>query len=43
MYIYIVNDINFEHVKVGRTRKMVAVAYGRRCGEDNLSVLKNLV
>ncbi|XP_059448669.1 probable thimet oligopeptidase isoform X2 [Corylus avellana] len=32
-----------ELCKVGRTRKMVAVAYGRRCGEDNLSVLKNLV
>lgn len=32
-----------ELCKVGRTRKMVAVAYGRRCGEGNLSVLKNLV
>ncbi|XP_062157703.1 probable thimet oligopeptidase [Alnus glutinosa] len=32
-----------ELCKVGRTRKMVAVAYGRRCGEANLSVLKNLV
>ncbi|KAE8023626.1 hypothetical protein FH972_009301 [Carpinus fangiana] len=32
-----------ELCKVGRTRKMVAVAYGRRCGEDNLLVLKNLV
>jgi hypothetical protein len=41
--IYLVNNINFELVKVGRTRKMVAVAYGRRCGEANLSVLKNLV
>ncbi|KAK7846626.1 putative thimet oligopeptidase, partial [Quercus suber] len=32
-----------ELCKVGRTRRMVAVAYGKRCGDVNLSVLENLV
>lgn len=32
-----------ELCKVGKTRKMVAVAYGKRCGEVNLSVLEDLV
>ncbi|KAI3933466.1 hypothetical protein MKX01_022045 [Papaver californicum] len=32
-----------EYCKVGSTRKMVAIAYGRRCGETNLSLLENLV
>ncbi|OVA20479.1 Peptidase M3A/M3B [Macleaya cordata] len=32
-----------EHCKVGTTRKMVAVAYGQRCGETNVQILENLV
>lgn len=28
---------------MGTTRRMVAVAYGKRCGEVNLSVLEDLV
>ncbi|XP_077227429.1 zincin-like metalloproteases family protein isoform X2 [Tasmannia lanceolata] len=32
-----------EHCKVGATRRLVAVACGRRCGEDNLRILENLV
>ncbi|XP_024023972.1 probable thimet oligopeptidase isoform X2 [Morus notabilis] len=32
-----------EFLKVGKTRKMVAVAYSKRCGEVNLSVLEDLV
>ncbi|KAK9108396.1 hypothetical protein Syun_024407 [Stephania yunnanensis] len=32
-----------EYCKVGTTRKKVAVAYGRRCGETNLPILENLV
>ncbi|KAL5552527.1 hypothetical protein UlMin_039928 [Ulmus minor] len=32
-----------ELCKVGKTRKMVAVAYGKRCGEVNISVLEDLV
>ncbi|XP_022131840.1 probable thimet oligopeptidase isoform X2 [Momordica charantia] len=32
-----------EHCKVGATRRMVATAYGKRCGEVNLSILENLV
>lgn len=30
-------------MKVGKTRKMVAVEYGKRCGEVNLSILEDLV
>lgn len=30
-------------LKVGTTRRMVAVAYGKRCGEVNLSILEDLV
>ncbi|GAY44012.1 hypothetical protein CUMW_079010 [Citrus unshiu] len=33
----------FEPLKVGRTRRLVAVAYGKRCGGINLSVLESLV
>ncbi|CAK9312423.1 unnamed protein product [Citrullus colocynthis] len=32
-----------EHCKVGTTRRMVAMAYGKRCGEVNLSILENLI
>ncbi|XP_044490824.1 probable thimet oligopeptidase isoform X2 [Mangifera indica] len=32
-----------ELCKVGRTRRLVAVAYGKRCGDLNLSVLERLV
>ncbi|XP_057949474.1 probable thimet oligopeptidase isoform X2 [Malania oleifera] len=32
-----------EHCKIGMTRRMVAVAYGKRCGEVNLSLLERLV
>ncbi|KAJ6890258.1 thimet oligopeptidase isoform X1 [Populus alba x Populus x berolinensis] len=32
-----------ELCKVGTTRRMVAAAYGKRCGEVNLSVLESLV
>ncbi|KAG9446425.1 hypothetical protein H6P81_012553 [Aristolochia fimbriata] len=32
-----------EHCKVGSTRRMVAVAQGQRCGEDNLRILESLV
>ncbi|XP_061974170.1 probable thimet oligopeptidase isoform X1 [Populus nigra] len=32
-----------EFCQVGTTRRMVAAAYGKRCGEVNLSVLENLV
>ncbi|XP_015894417.2 probable thimet oligopeptidase [Ziziphus jujuba] len=32
-----------ELCKVGATRRMVAVAYGKRCGEVNLSLLEDLV
>ncbi|KAF8365108.1 hypothetical protein HHK36_032851 [Tetracentron sinense] len=32
-----------EFCKVGTTRRMVAVAYGQRCGEANLSVFEDLV
>ncbi|XP_030449425.1 probable thimet oligopeptidase [Syzygium oleosum] len=32
-----------ELCKVGATRRTVATAYGRRCGEINLSILENLV
>ncbi|CAN1314185.1 Probable thimet oligopeptidase [Linum perenne] len=32
-----------ELCKVGQTRKRVAVAYGKRCGQINLSVLESLV
>lgn len=32
-----------ELCKVGTTRRMVAVAYGKKCGEVNLSVLENLL
>ncbi|KAH9708400.1 putative thimet oligopeptidase [Citrus sinensis] len=32
-----------ELCKVGRTRRLVAVAYGKRCGGINLSVLESLV
>ncbi|KAK1577521.1 hypothetical protein Q3G72_022495 [Acer saccharum] len=32
-----------ELCKVGTTRRLVAVAYGKRCGELNLSVLESLV
>ncbi|XP_042499957.1 probable thimet oligopeptidase isoform X1 [Macadamia integrifolia] len=32
-----------EFCKVGTTRKTVAVAYGRRCGEANLPIFENLV
>ncbi|KAF5442942.1 hypothetical protein F2P56_035547 [Juglans regia] len=32
-----------ELCQVGTTRKMVAVAYGKRCGEVNVAVLENLV
>ncbi|XP_041015935.1 probable thimet oligopeptidase [Juglans microcarpa x Juglans regia] len=32
-----------ELCQVGTTRKMVAVAYGKRCGEVNLAILENLV
>jgi thimet oligopeptidase len=35
--------IYFEPVKVGTTRRMVAAAYGKRCGEVNLYVLESLV
>ncbi|KAK9191714.1 hypothetical protein WN943_020329 [Citrus x changshan-huyou] len=33
----------FEPLKVGRTRRLVAMAYGKRCGGINLSVLESLV
>uniref|UniRef100_A0A2N9FSA7 Peptidase M3A/M3B catalytic domain-containing protein n=1 Tax=Fagus sylvatica TaxID=28930 RepID=A0A2N9FSA7_FAGSY len=42
-HIHFVNEIKFEPLKVGMTRRTVAVAYGKRCGEVNLSVLENLV
>ncbi|KAI3981805.1 hypothetical protein MKX01_027790 [Papaver californicum] len=32
-----------EYCKVGSTRKMMAIAYGQRCGETNLPLLENLV
>lgn len=32
-----------ELCKIGETRRTVAVAYGRRCGEANLSILESLV
>ncbi|PON71619.1 Peptidase M3A/M3B [Trema orientale] len=32
-----------ELCKVGKTRKMVAVSYGKRCGDANLPVLEDLV
>ncbi|KAG2406854.1 thimet oligopeptidase [Vigna angularis] len=32
-----------KHMKVGTTRKMVAGAYGKRCGDTNISVLESLV
>ncbi|CAL2230921.1 unnamed protein product [Prunus armeniaca] len=32
-----------ELCEVGTTRRMVAVAYGKRCGEVNLSILEDLV
>ncbi|KAI4383595.1 hypothetical protein MLD38_009411 [Melastoma candidum] len=32
-----------EHCKIATTRRSVAVAYGKRCGEVNLSILKKLV
>ncbi|KAK9277753.1 hypothetical protein L1049_007300 [Liquidambar formosana] len=32
-----------EFCKIGTTRKAVAVAYGKRCGEANLSILESLV
>ncbi|GKV14682.1 hypothetical protein SLEP1_g25514 [Rubroshorea leprosula] len=32
-----------ELCKVGKTRRLVAVAYGKRCGEVNLSILEDLV
>ncbi|KAB5537785.1 hypothetical protein DKX38_015318 [Salix brachista] len=32
-----------ELCQVGRTRRMVAAAYGKRCGEVNLSLLESLV
>ncbi|KAG2701842.1 hypothetical protein I3760_06G062600 [Carya illinoinensis] len=32
-----------ELCQVGNTRKMVAVAYGKRCGEVNLAILEDLV
>ena len=30
-------------LKVGSTRKQVAVAYGQKGGKDNLAILENLV
>ncbi|KAM0932161.1 putative thimet oligopeptidase [Dioscorea sansibarensis] len=32
-----------EHCKIGATRKLVAVSYGKRCGKENLDILENLV
>ncbi|XP_068665837.1 probable thimet oligopeptidase isoform X2 [Aristolochia californica] len=32
-----------EHCKVGATRRMVAMAQGQRCGEQNLHILESLV
>ncbi|KAJ0972381.1 hypothetical protein J5N97_020340 [Dioscorea zingiberensis] len=32
-----------EHCKIGATRKLVAVSYGKRCGRENLDILENLV
>ncbi|KAK1318377.1 hypothetical protein QJS10_CPB04g01724 [Acorus calamus] len=32
-----------DHCKVGATRKVVAGAYGQRCGKENLFILENLV
>lgn len=43
---YVINvlyNVCFECIKVGKTRKMIAVAYGKRCGDANLSVLEDLV
>lgn len=33
----------FDVMKVGTTRKTVAVAQGQRCGKDNLHILESLV
>lgn len=41
--IYVVHNVCFECIKVGETRKMIAVAYGKRSGDVNLSVLEDLV
>jgi len=30
-------------MKVGTTRQMVSGAYGKRCGETNISILESLV
>ncbi|XP_065021146.1 probable thimet oligopeptidase isoform X5 [Musa acuminata AAA Group] len=32
-----------EHCKIRATRKSIAVAYGQRCGKENLDILENLV
>ncbi|WOL03678.1 hypothetical protein Cni_G12398 [Canna indica] len=32
-----------EHCKIRATRTLVAVAYGQRCGKENLDILENLV
>ncbi|MQL93378.1 hypothetical protein Taro_026040 [Colocasia esculenta] len=32
-----------EHCKIGSTRKIVAVAHGRRCGKENLGILEKLI
>ena len=39
----LVMDFTFRFMKIGKTRWTVAVAYGKRGGEANLSVLKSLV
>ena len=36
-------DFTIQSMKIGMTRKTVAVAYGKRGGEANPSVLKSLV
>ncbi|CAL9078276.1 unnamed protein product [Musa textilis] len=32
-----------EHCKIRATRKSIAVAYGQRCGKENIDILENLV
>lgn len=38
-----VSYLHFEPLQIGKTRRLVAMAYGKRCGKANLSVLEDLV
>ena len=42
-YVLSTDNSNTGCFKVGTTRRMVAMTYGKRCGEVNLSILENLV